>query len=79
MEVDLVTLKEFVDLGGIFILAVILIYVIVKKLDQMDDRLVKILTLLTVLVRANTGFNHTKNVLGKDQAEVDKKLNGGLG
>lgn len=73
--IDLSQLKDFLDLGGVFILAVILLQQFSKKMDLMEDKLVKILTLLTVLVKQTTRFNDVENVLGSDKEKVEMKLN----
>jgi hypothetical protein len=46
-------LKGFLDLGGIFILALVLLYVFSTKFDKMDGRLDKIITLLALLVNSS--------------------------
>ncbi len=80
---DLTLIKDLSELGAIFILFLVFLFMVSKKLDRMDDRLVKILTFLTVIVKGTTRFNHVENVLGKDgdkvatmitEAENGKKL-----
>ena len=67
---ELSVLKDFLDLGGTFILALVLLWRGMKKLDGIENKLIKILTLLTVLVKTNTNFNDVENLLGKDGEKV---------
>jgi hypothetical protein len=67
---DLSTLKDFIDLGGIFILALVILYCHVKQLNTIDDKLTKVLTLLAILTKTATNFNGIDKVLGKDGESV---------
>jgi len=71
---ELSTLKDFIDLGGVFILALVLLYGWFKKFDSIEDKLVKILTLLTVLTKSNTNFNGIDKVLNKDGEKVAETI-----
>lgn len=68
-------LKGFLDLGGIFILAMVILRQISKKMELMADQNVKILTLLTILVKTQTRFNGVERVLNADGEKVVQKLN----
>jgi hypothetical protein len=46
-------LKGFLDLGGVFILALVLLFTFSTKFDKMDGRLDKIITLLALLVNSS--------------------------
>jgi hypothetical protein len=72
--IDLTTLKDFLDLGGTFILALVVIYGYFKQLNGIDEKLVKILTLLTILTKTQTNFNGVGGVLGKDGDKVAKTI-----
>ncbi len=72
--IDLVGLKAFADFGGVFILAMVIVVGLSRKLDVMNVRLEKILTLLSVVVKANTNFNGVENVLDGDGDAVVKRL-----
>jgi len=67
---DLTDLKSFIDLGGIFILALFLCYQQYKFFNGIEDKLIKILTLLTVLTKTNTNFNGVEGVLDNDGQKV---------
>jgi len=68
-------LRQFIDLGGIFILSLLMMYGWFKKLSKMDQTLTKILTLLTVLIKESTSFNHVNKVLGDQKKEVVDTIN----
>jgi len=71
---ELSTLASFIDLGGVFILSLFMMYVWFKKLGKIDTTLTKILTLLTVVVKESTSFNHVNKVLGEHKTEVKETL-----
>ena len=67
-------LKDFIQLGATFLLAAGLLYYIIRRLDVMNDRLVRILTLLVVLTKTITNFNGIEHVLQGDSEKVVKTL-----
>ena len=71
---ELSTLSHFIDLGGVFILSLLMMWMWYKKLGKMDTTLTKILTLLTVVVKESTSFNHVNRVLGDHKTEVKETL-----
>jgi len=71
---DLNDLKSFVDLGASFIFSCLLLWIMFKKLDGIETSLTKVLTLLTVIVKESTNFNHTYKVLGDQKTEVKDTL-----
>ena len=68
--IDLNSLKDFLDLGGTFILALVLLWCGIKKLDGIDDKLTRMLTLLAILTKAQTNFNGVDKVIGEDGQKV---------
>jgi len=71
---ELDTLSHFIDLGGVFILALFMMWGWFKKLSKIDTTLTKILTLLTVLIKESTSFNHVNKVLGDQETDVKDTL-----
>ena len=71
---EISTLASFIDLGGVFILSLFMMYMWFKKLGKIDTTLTKILTLLTVVVKESTTFNHVNKVLGNQKTEVKDTL-----
>jgi len=71
---ELETLKNFVDLGGVFILAIFLCYQQFKFFSSIDDKLIKILTLLTILTKSVSNFNGVEKVLNKDGEKVAETI-----
>ncbi len=74
MGIDLATLKDFLDLGGIFILALVIVWQQQKVLTSIDEKLTKVLTLLSISVKANTNFNGVEKVLGKELGKVENTI-----
>jgi hypothetical protein len=71
---ELSVLKNFMEMGGVFVLALILAYGWLKKFDSIEDKLVKMLTLLAILVKTNTNFNGIESVLDNDAKKVADKI-----
>ena len=69
---NLTELKDFVDLGGIFILSVLLIYLLDKKLSKINDNLTRALALLTMLVGRGAQYNDVHKVLGPSATKVQE-------
>ena len=73
---DVEIIKQLLDYGGVFAISILLIWGWIKKLDSIDKRLVKLLTLMTVLIERITDINDLDHILGKDKEKVDAVLNG---
>jgi len=71
---DATVLKDFIQLGATFIIALALLVYVCRKLDVIDARLVRILTLLVVLTKSTTNFNDIEHVLQGDADKVIKTL-----
>jgi hypothetical protein len=71
---DLSALKDFLDLGGTFILALVIIYCWFKSLRSIDEKLVQVLTLLAILTKTNTNFNGVDKVLDKNFSKVAETI-----
>ena len=71
---DLTVLKDFADFGGVFILFLVFLLNFNKKIDGIEEKLIKILTLLTVTVKATSRFNHVEEVLGDDGDKVAGRI-----
>ena len=71
---ELSALKDFSDLGGVFILALVLLYMQFRFNSSIEGKLIKILTLLAILVKTNTNFNGVDKVLGKDGDKVAQTI-----
>lgn len=70
MEIAPINLTDLLNLGGVFVLALIILYCHVKLTQANNRMLGKILTLLSILVKSNTNFNGVDSVLGKDSQKV---------
>jgi len=67
---ELSDLKSFIDLGGVFLLALIMCYQQYKFFNNIEDKLIKILTLLTIVTKTNTNFNGVEGILNKDGSKI---------
>jgi len=71
---DISALKDFIDLGGTFILALVLLFSQGKKMDLISEQMVKVLTLLAIVTKAQTNFNGVDKVLGQDGDKVAQTI-----
>lgn len=71
---DLDTLKGFIDFGGTFILAMVLLYVWGKKLDNIEALLIKISALLYANHLSHGDGEKAEKILGEDVAQKVKTL-----
>jgi len=67
-------LAKILENGGVFALAVLMLTMGFKKLDDMNDKLLKILTFMTILVKTNTNFNGVDKILDKDGENVVRTI-----
>ena len=74
MSFSLTDLTHFLDLGGIFILALLIINTINKKMDIMSDKLTKVLTLLVVVVKKTTNFNGVDQILQDEYDDISTTI-----
>jgi len=72
---DITALKDFIDLGGIFIFAMVLLYMVSKKLDKIETNTDKMLVIMMILAKGLYGGNPIKDVLKKDADELKVMLN----
>lgn len=70
------TIKQAMDYGGVFAITILLMWGWFKKLDKIDDSLVKVLALLTVLIKEQTTFNHVGKILDNSKEKVTQTLEG---
>ena len=73
--IDLTALKDFIDLGGVFILSLILVYILKGAVDKNSEKLDKVLAILYIMVKQTTNFNHISKLLGDDHDKVIEKIN----
>ena len=74
MEIDLSTLKDFIDFGGSFIFGFLLLVYGYKRLGSIEEKLVSILTLLSIITKTNTNFNGIEYVLGNSGDKVAQRI-----
>ena len=74
MNLDLASLKEFLDLGGTFILALVLLWCNIRFFSNIDEKLTKVLALLAILTKSQTNFNGVEGILNKDGEKVAKMI-----
>ena len=71
---DLTILKDFIDFGGTFILAFAFLYLVFKKLDNIEANSDKTLLLMMLMAKGLLGGNPLGNLLKKDKTEIKELL-----
>ena len=71
---DISQLKDFLDLGGVFVLSAILIYLFGIRLDRIEATNQKIIVLLMLLFPDNTNVDKIKKVLDESDLKIIEKL-----
>jgi len=74
MDINLADLSHFIDLGGIFILALIILNTLNKKVDVIEDKLTKILTILLIITKMNSKIDGVEKILGEDREVVNNMI-----
>jgi hypothetical protein len=70
---DLTKLKDFLDLGGVFILAVILLQQWSIRFNRIEDKLSRIISLLILALKKKVPNKKIEKFLNEDELKV---LNG---
>jgi hypothetical protein len=60
---DLINLKPFIDFGGVFVLSVIIIYIIAKRLDKLEECVSKCTQLIILSIRDKVSEEKIMEVL----------------
>ena len=71
---DLTILKDFIDFGGTFILAFAFLYLVFKKLDNIEANSDKTLLLIMMMAKGLLGDNPIGSILKKDKTEIKELL-----
>jgi hypothetical protein len=67
-------LKQFIDLGGVFILAFVLLQQWGSRFNQLEDKLTRIIALLCLAIKDKVSNDEIENVLTKKELEVVKPI-----
>ena len=71
---DIGQLKDFLDLGGVFVLSAILIYLFGIRLDKIEASNLKVIALLMLLLPDDTKADKIKQILDESDLKVLNKL-----
>lgn len=70
---DLSKLKDFLDLGGVFILAIVLLQQWSVRFDRIEDKLSRLIALLVLAIEKEVPNQKIEEILREDELKV---LNG---
>lgn len=71
---EIAQLKDFLDLGGVFVLSAILIYLFGIRLDRIENTNQKIIALLMLLMPDSTNHDKIKQILDENDLKVIEKM-----
>ena len=72
---DVNDLKGFIDLGGVFILALVMMRSLNSKLDKIVTATDKLLVVVLLIGQKTIGGNPITSVIDKEHAEIKDMLN----
>ena len=67
-------LSHFVDLGGVFILAMLLINAWNSRFEKMEDKLTRLIALVVLSLKGKITDEQIINVLSQKELEIMKNL-----
>lgn len=72
--INISQLKDFLDLGGVFILALIFIYQFGNKFDQLNEKMNRIIALIVLMAGQNGLKKKIEDILTDKELKVVKSL-----
>jgi hypothetical protein len=70
---NLTDLKQFIDLGGVFVLAMVLLNQWGTRFNQIEDKLTRIIALLCLAIKDKVSNEEIEKVLSAKELEVVKQ------
>ena len=71
---SLIELKEFIDLGGVFILAMVLLKVWGDRLMHIEDKMTRVIVLLSLSLEKQIGAAKITSILNEKELKVIQEL-----
>lgn len=71
---DFTNLRQFVDLGGVFVLALVLLYQWGSRFDHIEDKMTRIITLLCLAIKDKVPDEKIVEILNEKELEVVKQI-----
>ena len=70
---NLTDLKQFIDLGGVFVLAMVLLNQWGARFNQIEDKLTRVIALLCLAIKDKVSNEEIEKVLSAKELEVVKQ------
>jgi hypothetical protein len=70
---SLTDLKQFIDLGGVFVLAMVLLNQWGTRFNQIEDKLTRVIALLCLAIKDKVSNEEIEKVLSAKELEVVKQ------
>ncbi len=67
---DFSKMKDFLDLGGVFILAMVLLKQWSVRFDRIEDKLSRLIALLVLAIKKNVSSEKIEEILKEDELKV---------
>jgi len=71
---SLTELKGFIDLGGVFILAMVLLKVWGDRLEHIEDKMTRVIVLLSLALKDKVSAENISTVLSEKELKVAETL-----
>lgn len=71
---SLTELKGFIDLGGVFILAMVLLKVWGDRLSNIEDKMTRVIVLLSLSLEGQVGAAKITSILNEKELKVIQEL-----
>ena len=71
---SLTELKGFIDLGGVFILAMVLLKVWGDRLEHIEDKMTRVIVLLSLALKDKISAENISTVLSEKELKVAETL-----
>ena len=71
---SLTELKGFIDLGGVFILAMVLLKIWGDRLEHIEDKMTRVIVLLSLALKDKISAENISTVLSEKELKVAETL-----
>jgi len=67
---DLSKLKDFLDLGGVFVLAIVLLQQWSVRFDRIEDKLSRLIALIVLAIEKEVPNQKIEEILSQDELKI---------
>jgi len=71
---DITDLRQFIDLGGVFILAMVLLNQWGTRFNQIEEKLTRLIALVCLAISKDVPIEKIEDILNEKELEVVKQI-----